>query len=136
MNTLSGKVSISVCVLSFASCTTETIHPEHHHDASTRDSTTEAAPVCSPDVPDACPSPVPSYATEVVPILVAKCNGCHTGGDGPWPLTNHADVLHWRTQVLNELANCTMPPPMDTSRLTARERTMLIDWLVCGAPDN
>jgi hypothetical protein len=130
-----GAASVCACALSLGSCTTETIRPQPRHDASTEDAAREAEPSCSPGAPDACLSPVPSYATDVVPILEAKCNGCHTGGDGPWPLTNYADVLHWRAQVLSELAGCTMPPPTGTTRLTAPERATLIDWLVCGAPE-
>jgi len=129
------KVSICACVLSLGSCTTETIRPQPRHDASTKDAPAEPLS-CPADVPDACPTPIPSYATAVVPILEAKCNGCHTGGDGPWPLTNHADVLMWRAQVLYELERCTMPPPADKTRLTEAEQTTLIDWLVCGAPEN
>jgi hypothetical protein len=136
MTAFHKAVSVCSCALSLGSCTTETIRPQQRHDASTQDAVREAEPSCSPGAPDACPSPMPSYATDVVPILEATCNGCHTGGDGPWPLTNHADVLHWRAQVLAELAGCTMPPPTGTPQLTARERETLIDWLVCGAPEN
>ena len=126
--TIAGAVSL-------AACTTETLRPQPRKDAGTKDSSS-TAPSCPADVPDACPTPVPSYATTVVPILDAKCNGCHTGGEGPWPLTNHQHVVDWRAQVLSEVAECTMPPPLSTTRLTDAERTTLIDWLVCGAPGN
>jgi hypothetical protein len=123
--------------MSLESCTTETIRLQPHHDASTHDAVREVEPSCAPGAPDACPGPVPSYSRDLVPILEAKCNGCHTGHDGaPWPLTNYPDVLHWRAQVLAELAGCTMPPPAGTTQLTAGERAALIDWLVCGAPEN
>jgi hypothetical protein len=124
----------AVAYLVFASCTTETLRPERH-DAGIKDAS-KPVPQCPAAVPDACPSPSPSYATDVVPVLDAKCNGCHTGGEGPWPLTNHDLVVHWRDQVLTEVVQCTMPPPLGTTELTQAERTMLVDWLVCGAPDN
>ena len=133
---LTGRVWICAGLLSLASCTTETIRPGTRMDASVKDSSNATPLQCPADVPDACPSPVPSWATQVVPILDAKCNGCHTGGDAPWPLTNYPDVLHWRAQVLYEIERCTMPPPDDPKQLTASERTTLIDWLVCGAPEN
>lgn len=94
-------------------------------------------PECNAEVPDACPSPSPKYATDVVPILEAKCNTCHDGRDGgPWPLTNHADVEHWITQVTSVLLDCTMPPPTGTEKLTSDERATLLNWLKCGAPNN
>jgi hypothetical protein len=128
------QVCLCVGLLSVASCTTETIRPGPRKDASVSDSSNPKQ--CPADVPDACPRPAPSYASDVVPILEAKCNGCHTGGEGPWPLTNHDDVVHWLAQVLSEVARCTMPPPLSATQLTESERKLLIDWLVCGAPDN
>jgi cytochrome c5 len=98
----------------------------------------DAAGPCTAMVPDeSCPKPTPAYATDVVPIFEAKCNTCHDGKDGgPWPLTDHADVVHWRTQVFSVLVDCTMPPPKGTGDLTSSERQTLINWLACGAPDN
>jgi hypothetical protein len=138
MPSFAGVVAFSAGLLALASCTTETIRMVQSRDAGVRDSHEADPPAtCSADVPDACPSTVPSYRSDVVPIFEAKCNGCHMGGEGgPWPLTNYFDVLHWRAQVLSELARCTMPPSTSQIRVTEPERATLIAWLVCGAPNN
>jgi len=108
--------------------------------AATKDSSTDSpppVPACNAELPDACPTPGPKYATEVVPILDAKCDTCHDGKEGgPWPLTTHVDVTHWLTAVTSVLIDCTMPPPTGTEKLTPDERATLLNWLKCGAPDN
>jgi hypothetical protein len=87
--------------------------------------------------PSVCPSNVPSYSREVAPILDAKCNNCHTLGPGlPWPLTNYQDVRDWRTYIITDLANCTMPPPDGGTVLTSAQAHTLVTWLACGTPDN
>lgn len=108
-------------------------------DAASADARNRDAPssTCTPDLPDACPTPKPGYANEVVPILEAKCNGCHDGHDGgPWPLTNHDLVVHWTSAILATLEHCTMPPSTSPMPITEAERHTLIAWLVCGAPNN
>jgi hypothetical protein len=35
---------------------------------------------CPNDLPAACPSPVPSHATDVKPIITAHCLKCHAPG--------------------------------------------------------
>lgn len=129
-----SPVAVAVALLALDACTTETLRPERH-DGGIKDASNPSAQ-CPADVPDGCPSPAPSYTTDVVPVLDAKCNGCHTGGEGPWPLTNHDDVVHWRYQVLREVVQCTMPPPLSKPELTEAERAMIVDWLMCGAPEN
>lgn len=123
-----------------AACTTEVIQANPNGGQTPRDASSdtaaEAAGPCSATVPASCPTPVPSFANDIAPIFTEKCNGCHTGGDGPWPLTNYLDVFHWRTQVLSELAACTMPPSDAAAKLTRDERATVIAWLVCDAPEN
>jgi cytochrome c5 len=124
--------------LVLVACSTDAVKPKSAapRDASA-DQSASAPATCPTNVSDACPAAQPSYAADVVPILNAKCNGCHTGGDGsPWPLTNHEDVVHWRAFILKDLAGCTMPPPTSTVRLTEAEQSTLVTWLVCGAPEN
>jgi hypothetical protein len=87
--------------------------------------------------PDACPvTPPPSYTTDIVPILNAKCNNCHVAGedDAPWPLTEYEHVRDWRLTILQQIVNCEMPPPDDPTKLTADEEETLVAWLACGAP--
>jgi hypothetical protein len=88
------------------------------------------------DPAPACPSPKPSYASDVVPILEAKCNTCHVGGKGPWPLTDYQSVVDWRLQIIQDIEGCTMPPLDGGANLSADERHTVLGWLVCGAPKN
>src|SRR5262245_58419460 len=39
--------------------------------------TIDAGGDCPNDLPSTCPTPVPSYAADIAPILAAKCEGCH-----------------------------------------------------------
>lgn len=83
-----------------------------------------------------CVNPPPSYANDVVPILDRACNlTCHVPGGGPWPLTNYALVSAWSDVIATTLEECTMPPP-DAGPLAASDRTVLLQWLACGAPNN
>jgi hypothetical protein len=124
-----------------AACNDDSTAPRsspQKNDAAVGDAPLPPGP-CTAEVPDACPSKPPSYTTDVIPILNAKCasGGCHDGHDGgPWPLTNHEDVDHWRAFIISDLAKCSMPPATSSMRITESEQKTLIDWLVCGAPVN
>src|SRR5260221_8507740 len=83
-----------------------------------------------------CPSPPPSYRTDIVPILDAKCNGCHVGGAGPWPLTDHGSGVDWRASIRSDVEGCPMAPADAGAGLSSMERIALLGWLACGAPNN
>jgi hypothetical protein len=91
---------------------------------------------CGAEAPAKCPSPIPSYATDIVPIFDEKCNNCHVGGTGPWPLTDYESVHDWKVQILQDIESCTMPPLDGGTTLSAEERETVLGWLVCGAPNN
>jgi hypothetical protein len=93
---------------------------------------------CGSDAGVPCPSPPPSYAEEVVPILQAKCNNCHWGDAGPWPLTGYHAVAAWRDLVFLDVEKCTMPPADAgaDALLSDVERATLLAWISCGAPNN
>jgi hypothetical protein len=88
----------------------------------------------------ACQQPVPSYANDVAPILDLRCNStCHAPGVGPWPLNNYNDVHDWVDIIGSYVEQCGMPPPeagAGNGDLTDQERATILDWLVCGAPNN
>jgi hypothetical protein len=102
----------------------------------------DAAPSPSCAVIDAstCQNPIPSYSRDVAPALDRTCNStCHAPGVGPWPLTNYADVFDWGSIIGGDIAQCTMPPPdagAGNGNLTDQERAAILNWLVCGAPNN
>jgi uncharacterized membrane protein len=95
----------------------------------------DAASQCSvPSVP--CPSPAPSYQSEVEPVLQARCLSCHSpGGVGTPELNSYGLVHNNDIEVLAQLSACLMPPP-DAGQLSSSERTTVLGWISCGAPNN
>jgi hypothetical protein len=94
---------------------------------------------CPSDLPDrdACASAVPSYAREVAPIIEQRCATCHypdntQSGD---VFADYEDVYAPRQTVLSRIYGCVMPPE-GAPALTSDERRVLLQWFVCGAPDN
>jgi hypothetical protein len=90
-----------------------------------------------------CPSPPPSWTTDVQPLVEKYCVTCHEpGGVGisSANLTTYADVFKNRTEMLTQVYQCLMPnvdasvPP--PALPTAAERQTLVQWVVCGAPQN
>lgn len=108
------------------------------HDSASH-STQSALAACPQLDASACQSPAPSYANDIAPLLDRDCNDtCHSpDANGPWPLTDHQDIVDWTDLIVRDTENCTMPPAdAGTGALTPDERTMLIDWFACGAPNN
>jgi hypothetical protein len=107
--------------------------------SSPTDAGADTAPaVCPNDLPDNCPTPTPSYATDVKGIIDDKCNGCHANGGVGQSTEDFStyDRIHSRRgPMLNQVYGCKMPPP-DAGQLTADERAKLLGWLVCDAPNN
>jgi len=98
----------------------------------------EDAGTCPSDLPNsaACGG-VPSYRLEVAPIIDERCNLCHFPGNSQSEdvFTDYGDIFPQRQTVLSRIYSCVMPPE-DAPALTAAERATLLEWLVCGAPDN
>jgi hypothetical protein len=92
---------------------------------------------CPNDVPPTCPSPVPSYATEVAPIIHLRCGGCHTAGgiEEFRSFDTYQQVLDNRFGMLSQLSQCLMPP-FDQPQPTAAERQAIFGWIKCDSPDN
>lgn len=94
---------------------------------------------CPSDLPnrDACASAAPSYRGEVAAIIEQRCATCHypnnlQSGD---VFADYEDVYGARQTVLTRVYGCVMPPD-GAAPLTPEERRALLQWLVCGAPDN
>ena len=92
---------------------------------------------CPNDLPASCPSPQPSYASRINPLIADRCVPCHSPGGlaSDKPLGDYADVFKRRGTVLNEVYTCLMPPA-DAGQLSDAERQDLLSWLVCNAPNN
>jgi len=96
------------------------------------------ASTCPADLPQSCPSNVPSYKTDIAPIIATKCNGCHSDGGigtGNFDYSTYANVYAARSAMLDQIYACAMPPG-DAATLTDAERVFLLDWFVCHAPNN
>jgi mono/diheme cytochrome c family protein len=92
-----------------------------------------------------CPADVPSYKTEIAPILQATCVPCHSpdgsegsarGKDNDGTSENtYALVSPQAQEMLLWTDNCSMPPS-NGPVMSDAQRAALETWLVCGAPDN
>ena len=99
--------------------------------------TSGALPSSTPDEPG-CPSPPPSYRSEVLPVLREKCFSCHAGsGDEAedYDLSAFKNVHAQRLAIFGKVRARAMPPA-GQEPLTDTERRKLLAWLSCQAPDN
>jgi len=93
---------------------------------------------CPPPATLICPTPAPGFAADVLPILDRACNTCHDPalpGD-LWPLHEYTDVFAWKSLIIPDLEDCSMPPPDAPAPLPETDRQLIFAWLVCGSPDN
>jgi uncharacterized membrane protein len=99
----------------------------------------DPGPTCANVGTDTCLSPAPTYAADVVPIIQARCVVCHMpGGQEPgMPFQTYAQLSGSDTTstIRFELDLCAMPPA-GQPQLTDAERATIIDWIVCGAPND
>ncbi len=85
----------------------------------------------------ACPDGgVPSYKTDIAPIIQATCIKCHgpTGTAGFY-MTTYPEVFDQFGSILSQVTVCQMPP-LNGPVMTDAQRVALTAWLRCGAPDN
>jgi hypothetical protein len=106
-------------------------------DSSSSSASSSTGGACPEDLPAACPSPAPSYAKDVAPVIQASCTPCHApGGKQATRLLTTYDGAHAnRSPMLNQIHACRMPP-RDAPPLTPEGRAILLAWLVCGAPND
>lgn len=84
-----------------------------------------------------------AYATQVVPILQAKCVGCHSPGNiGPWAMSSHRKVKGMSAMIQETIVAKQMPPwhadPLhgnfsNDRSLTPEETRTLLAWIDQGA---
>jgi hypothetical protein len=98
---------------------------------------TDAQPQCPNDLPASCPASMPSYQTDIAPLLQNRCVPCHnpSGIESAKPLNSYSAVYGLRSTVLTQVYGCQMPPT-GAQPLDAAERQELLTWLVCQAPNN
>jgi hypothetical protein len=101
---------------------------------------------CPNDLPDSCPTNGgPSYKTQVAPLLQEYCVNCHCANCGTGqPIGEYS----WLSScvdggscnygvVLGSIYSCYMPPADGGApKLNVCDRETVLQWLVCGAPNN
>jgi hypothetical protein len=92
---------------------------------------------CPNDLPQVCPSPIPSYKTDVAPIIQAHCLKCHAPGgqEASKDFTTYANVSAQKGPILTQFYSCRMPPEGEP-RPTEPDRLTFLSWLLCGSPNN
>jgi AhpC/TSA family len=100
-------------------------------------------------VPPGCVIPLPvqtnfTYATDIAPLLQAKCLRCHSEGNiGTWAMTNHSIVSNFSLAIKNEVLARRMPPWhadaqygsfTNDNSLTPDQAALLVQWINDGAP--
>jgi hypothetical protein len=86
-----------------------------------------------------------TFHKDALPILQAKCQGCHRAGEAaPMSLMTYADVRPWAKAIRGAVANGKMPPWFadrsvghftNDKSLTAKERETLLAWVDGGAQE-
>jgi hypothetical protein len=101
-----------------------------------------------PATPTTCPSPAPSYKSDVEPLIAEYCYQCHStaagvgfnGGKYDW--TQLSNLQSNGTSIADEITAtnmCNMPyvPDNPTSLPSAADRTTIAEWAgPCMAPNN
>lgn len=91
---------------------------------------------CPDDLPDSCPvdAATPSFVNDVFPIIQTRCQKCHRPTKPRDPDLGSYDAIYaQRRAILYQIYSCTMP---NDGSMTSDERTTVMDWFVCGAPNN
>lgn len=96
----------------------------------------DASGTCHIALPQSCPSPAPSYAADVAPILTDRCVSCHgpTNPQSGIDLSAYVSVYANREPVLAQVYHCLMPLAGAPDLSDAQAKTLL-SWLVCKAPN-
>jgi hypothetical protein len=117
-------------------CTTARGNDPNMPDDQAGDATT--SPACAA-LPKSCLK-APSYASDVAPLTLRTCLPCHSKGGvaSDRDLSTYKNLTRLETTALVQVNECLMPPAdagPDVA-MTAAERTELLQWFVCGSPNN
>ena len=98
-----------------------------------------ASGACTAVLPSGCPI-APSYRATIEPLVQRTCAGCHAPGGvaADRDLTTYASFARLETTDLIQLYSCQMPPADAgaDAMLSPSEREAMLQWLLCGFPDN
>ncbi len=89
---------------------------------------------------------VPDYETEIAPILIENCTGCHVeGGIGPFAMNSHQMVQGWSPMIREVVMTRRMPPAQvdpnirhfeNANNMPIEQTQKLIHWINAGSPRN
>jgi hypothetical protein len=103
----------------------------------------DAAPAasCPKAQPSSCPSgAAPSYTRDIAPIMKRSCLDCHVQGgtSADRPLDTQAHLKKLSSTMFLQINSCLMPPADAgaDAALSFDDRKEILQWLVCGSPDN
>ncbi len=125
----------------FVACTTDEGNdpnvPDYAGALAAEDAATSVS--CAASIPKSCPS-APSYASDIAPLVTRTCNTCHAanGTASDRDLTTYKNLTKLETTSLVQVADCLMPPSDAgaDAMLSQAEREELLQWFVCGSPNN
>jgi cytochrome c553 len=86
--------------------------------------------LCPMMIPTSCPSPQPSFATDVEPIVAKRCYPCHGPGgveQATDDFSTYQGLSLAKTEVELTVYGCIMPPS-DAGAATAAERLAILSW--------
>jgi hypothetical protein len=99
----------------------------------------DSSAVCLPAAPSGCPE-APSYAKDIAPLVKRACVPCHSPGGvaADRDLTTYVNFVRLETTDFVQINGCVMPPADagPDAALTFQDRTELLQWFVCGSPNN
>lgn len=94
---------------------------------------------CNATIPKSC-TVAPSYKTDIAPLVDRTCNTCHSIGNqaADRDLTTYKNLTKLGTTSLVQVEQCLMPPSDAGAgaMLAFDERAELLQWFICGSPDN
>jgi hypothetical protein len=131
-----AAVSFVLACAAFAACG-EGAPAAPTWDASVDDAGADAGCVRSLPTCPSDPTAIPSYAQTVKAILQQRCVYCHHAGsalareDFSTQAGIHADF----GTAIDQVYACIMPPSTEPP-VPPADKTALLTWLVCMAPDN
>ena len=84
-----------------------------------------------------CSGTAKSFATDVSPVIQAKCavSGCHPSGsnNGPGELISYSEIYNARIAIRNAVITGEMP---QNGSLTTAQKNAIICWIDNGASNN
>jgi hypothetical protein len=138
---LAGFPIAMCCAIGMSACTTNEENDPNVPDYAGALAAEDAAVVanCSASIPKNCPS-APSYANDIAPLVKRTCVTCHAinGSASDRDLSTYKNLTKLETTSLVQVADCLMPPSDAGAgaMLSPSDRTELLQWFVCGSPNN